>query len=288
MKKTIFILVALMATLSAAAENEIEQAESNTKQVEFTYEAGAELNSCYMWRGMYNGGLSFQPSFTVGYEGKHTSLGFNVWGNIGSTDWVFNSETAFVPEIDLSLDFQFYGVTLGATHLYYCDGSNFFNWKDIEMVDAEGGTSQTEVHLGYDFSYLLDVNLRVNWYTNVAGADVNTIETTTGEDSVYRAYSSYIEIAYTQELPWDLSLDFTLGMSPWASDYIYGNEKFAVVNICGKLTKEWEIGPCTLDLYLQGAINPDGITKENAYISTSGYDKFVQKLTGCVGLGVWF
>ncbi len=34
--------------------------------VEFAYDAGAEVVSAYIWRGQYNGGLSLQPDLEVG------------------------------------------------------------------------------------------------------------------------------------------------------------------------------------------------------------------------------
>ena len=79
-----------------------------------------------------------------------------------------------------------------------------------------------------------------------------------------------------------------MGMSPWASP-IYGNEKFAVVNLSLNIHKEWEVGPCTLDLFAVGSLNPDGLDKDNVYINEAGDDKlYNQKLNGCIGLGVWF
>ena len=50
MKKVLVLAVAVMATMMSAKA-----------EVEFAYEAGAELVSAYIWRGQYNGGLSLQP-----------------------------------------------------------------------------------------------------------------------------------------------------------------------------------------------------------------------------------
>lgn len=41
--------------------------------VHFAYDAGAELVSAYIWRGQYNGGLSFQPDLEIGYDGDISS-----------------------------------------------------------------------------------------------------------------------------------------------------------------------------------------------------------------------
>ena len=78
MKKVLVLAAAMMAVvMSAKAE------------VEFAYDAGAEVVSAYIWRGMYNGGLSFQPDLEVGYDGEHTSFRAGVWANIGASDWGF-------------------------------------------------------------------------------------------------------------------------------------------------------------------------------------------------------
>lgn len=66
---------------------------------------------------------------------------------------------------------------LGATHYYYFGGTPYFSG----LNDTDG--SQTEVQtLGYDFGTLTPFNLYLNWYTMVAGNDVNLV----GK----RAYSS--------------------------------------------------------------------------------------------------
>ena len=50
MKKVLVLAAAMVAVvMSAKAE------------VEFAYDAGAEVVSSYIWRGQYNGGLSLQP-----------------------------------------------------------------------------------------------------------------------------------------------------------------------------------------------------------------------------------
>ena len=151
MKKTCTILMVLAAMIVSP----------KLQAVEFAYEAGAEVVSSYLWRGQYNGGLSFQPDLEIGYDGDLTSLRFGVWGNVGASDWKFvkgliktedyNPNTYFVPEIDVMLNFNVVGVMLGVTHYYYCDGGSFFNWGPVDPLEGVSGGSQTEVTLGYDF-----------------------------------------------------------------------------------------------------------------------------------------
>ena len=63
MKKVlVFAAVLVAAVCSAKAE------------VKFGYDAGAEIVSAYIWRGQYNGGLSFQPDLEIGFDSEHMSL----------------------------------------------------------------------------------------------------------------------------------------------------------------------------------------------------------------------
>lgn len=298
MKKVLVLAVALMATiLSARAE------------VEFAYDAGAEIVSSYIWRGQYNGGLSFQPDVEVGFDGEHSSFRAGVWANIGASDWGFrkglptyidpedgvseiNPNTRFMPEIDIVLSYKLYGLSLGANHYYYCDGSNFFSWgKDATLIEYDDAgneycntTSTTEVWAGYNFGELTKAGLFFNWYTTVAGGDFND-----DNGKLKRAWSSYFEIGYEHNFEdVGITFDAVVGMSPWKSP-IYGNEKFAVNNISLKLNKEWEFDNFTLDLFAQGSLNTDQLTRENVFIKASGDAKlYKQKLNGVIGLGFWF
>ena len=289
MRKGLLVLMLLGAAVVAKAE------------VEFAYEAGAEVVSAYIWRGQYNGGLSFQPDLEIGYDGDMTSLRFGAWGNIGASDWGFRKglplndddsdpNTRFMPELDLMLNFSIMGLTVGFTHYYYCDGSNFFSWQKQDKIIEDENTSTTEFTAAYDFSELVGIGLYINWNTTIAGNDfIWLTDEETGDEYAKRAYSSYLEIGY--DYTWDdlgLTLGGQIGMSPWASD-LYGNEKFAVTNLTLKLNKAWDLDVVELDLFAQGTLNPDHVNKNNAYIKASGDDKlYLQKLNGVIGLGIWF
>ncbi len=298
MKKVLVLAVALMATiLSARAE------------VEFAYDAGAEIVSSYIWRGQYNGGLSFQPDVEVGFDGEHSSFRAGVWANIGASDWGFrrglptyidpedgvteiNPNTRFMPEIDIVLSYKTHGFSIGANHYYYCDGSNFFSWdKDSKLISNDDfgnqystTTSTTEVWAGFNFGDLTEAGVYFNWYTTVAGGDFKDVA-----GQLKRAWSSYFEIGYEYNFEEQaITLGAVVGMSPWESP-IYGNSKFAVTNISLKLNKEWEFDNVTLDLFAQGSLNTDQLSKENVFIKASGDEKlYLQKLNGVIGLGFWF
>lgn len=307
MKKGLLIVMLLVAAVVAKAEvesaSEAEHPEQKAEirqgsSVEFAYEAGAELVSAYIWRGQYNGGLSFQPDLEIGFDAMDEAISFRagVWGNIGASDWQFKKDkgdgegfTRFMPELDVMLNLSFFGASVGLNHYYYCDGSNFFSWqKDDNLFDEDGNvntTTTTEIWAGYNFDHLFGVGAYINWYTTVAGNDFVWDE----DDNAKRAWSSYIELGY--DYTWEnigLTLGGQIGMSPWASD-LYGNEKFAVTNLSVKLNKAFDLDVCELDIFAQGSLNPDGINKENVYIKGAGDDKlYSQKLNGVIGVGIWF
>ena len=140
MKRVLALFTAVMAVVfSAKAE------------VEFAYEAGAELVSAYIWRGMNNGGLSIQPEGLVGFDALDEAIQFRagIWGSFGATDWKFeknqpvlfedyNPNTYFMPEIDFIASLSAYGASIGFNEYYYCD---------------DGESHQSEIWFGYNFDY---------------------------------------------------------------------------------------------------------------------------------------
>ena len=294
MKKVLVLVAAMMAAVCSAKA-----------EVSFAYDAGADIVSSYLWRGQYLGGLSFQPNLAVGYDGEKSSLRIGAWGNVGASDYMFRKDagdgtgfTRFVPEVDIVGQFSALGLSVGFNHYSYCDGSNFFSWKQADLFDENGEvktTTTTEVWAGYNFGYFFGnrAGAYINWYTTVAGGDFNYDEAT---DTYKRAYSSYMEVGY--EMCFEnvgITLGAQVGMSPWKSE-MYGNEKFAVVNVSAKINKEWELDKVTIDLYAQGSINPNGlVTDKNdpnynlLLLKAAGDDKIgMQKLNGTIGLGFWF
>ena len=282
MKKVLVLVAAMMAVvLSAKAE------------VEFAYEAGADLVSAYLWRGQYNGGLSFQPEGLVGFDANDGNIEFRagVWANIGASDWMFkkdglvipdvyNPNTKFMPEVDFIASVTAYGASLGYNAYYYCN---------------DGSDHTSELWVGYNFSHFFGeyASAYINWYTTIAGGGDLKAETDLKKlaqgITERQAFSTYIELGYDYTFEdYGLTLGAQVGLSPWESP-IYGNDKFACTNLSLKVNKEWEFEYLTLDLYAVGSLNPDGINKDNVYISAAGDDKlYNQKLNGCIGVGVWF
>ena len=288
-KKKVLVLVAAVMAVVMSAKAEVE----------FAYEAGAELVSAYIWRGMYNGGLSLQPEGLVGFNALDEAIQFRggVWASVGASDWkfktngieipdVYNPNTYFMPEIDFIASLSAYGDSIGYNAYYYCD---------------DGSTHTSELWVGYNFSHFFGdkAGAYINWYTTVGGGGDVVPETDLKKlakgQLERQAFSTYIELGYDYTFEdWGLTLGAQLGLSPWESP-LYGNDKFALVNIALNIHKEWEIGPCTLDLFAVGSLNPDGMVTDktdpayNVFVDAAGDDKlYNQKLNGCIGLGVWF
>ncbi|MCR5051052.1 MAG: hypothetical protein K6A36_08225 [Paludibacteraceae bacterium] len=268
MKKIFTMFVAVMAAVGMAKA-----------EVEFAYEAGAEVVSSYIWRGMYNGGLSFQPEALVGFNALDEAIEFRAgaWASLGASDWKFqkglplhldesNPNTYFMPEVDFIASLTAFGASVGYNEYYYCD-----DWS----------THTSEIWAGYSFDHAFGVGAYVNWYTIIAGDDINSADK--------QAYSSYLELGYDYSFEdLGLTLGAQIGMSPWESP-LYGNDKFAVVNLSMKIDKEFDLGACTLNVFATGSLNPDGLDKTNVFVNAAGDDKlYSQKLNGTIGLGIWF
>lgn len=337
------IIAAIAAMISLVPCASAQEYAGAKEGFHLAYDAGAEVVSSYIWRGQYNGALSFQPDLSVGWDSKYTSFRVGTWWSLGASDWKFtkkwkeggdyNPNTYFIPEFDLYANINILGITAGFTHYYYFGNSNYFSGGEINKVMAAGNTSQTEVSVGYDFKTLLGIPLKVSWNMMVSGADgyLKNPEVITEDeegnpmdvedwyiDGTYkRAYSSYIEIAYTHTFEAiGLSLTGTFGFSPWKSMYtdmnwlevkfdrdgnvVYDSEgkpviidngkSWAINNLAIRIEKEWEIGDkCSLNLFAVGSLNTCNCLKKYTVIDGAGDDKlYKQKLNGCIGLGVWF
>lgn len=297
MKKFFFLAVFMTAGIMSVQAQDIK----------FGYDAGAEVVSSYIWRGQYNGGLSFQPTGAVGFDALDEKIQFRVgaWASLGASDWKFrfnfqpdplhpinpeiNPNTYFIPELDVFGTFSAYGVWVGFTHYYYFGGTPYF-----AGLEDDGG-SQTEVSVGFNLGDVVPgIGLYFNWNTMIAGNDAYYVEeqTMTGgiEEVAHRAYSTYFEVGYNQELPYGMCIGAAVGMSPWRSLYTDYQEGFAVNNIQLRFGKTWELGEiCSLELYALGTLNTFGLNKDNIFIWEAGDLKlYKQRLNGCIGLGVWF
>ncbi len=208
MKIKFIILFALTCTINLYAQSTSDISDVKRKSIQS--ELSIDLLSQYIWRGLYNGKVSIQPTLGLEYRG----LSLSAWGNIGFDD-------KDPKEIDLTLAYSAGGFHVGVIDYWFGKG-NYFCFSNDET------THVFEANIGYDFDFL-----SVDWYTNFAGDD----GTNSNEE---RAYSSYFELTAPFQLA-SLDWEATVGAVPYATSY-YETEGFAVTNLSLKATKEIPIG----------------------------------------------
>ena len=240
------------------------------KPVGLTYDAKATLNASYLWRGMYAGGLNLQAEAEVGYGGLY----LNMWWNIGTYDWQFNS---FQPEVDLSLGFNRWGLNVYLMYMHFFD-CRFF---DFTNYTTDIG-NRMELNVRYTLSSKLP--LSILWATRVAAADgyLNA-----AGDTV-RAWSSYLELSYTHKFKYDISLFGAVGITPWKSLYTFFTRDFGVVNIDVRLRKDWSLSKhCGLMLQGQVMINPTLLAADPRTAQWHPYTPDAQTVNANISVGVY-
>ena len=284
MKRIIIILALALIGVSAFSFKAFaEEKESN-----FSFEVGADVVSNYLWRGQNLGGLSIQPSVTLGWKGIYISG----WGNIGADNWKFNYLN---PELDVTIGYDNYGLKLDLTHFYYFYGDKYF--KGLGDANNEYSESTIEVHAGIDVGeWASIVPLTVDWYTTVLGYDPvldengNVVLNENG--NAKRAYSTYIELGYDITLPLEIVLGIKVGFTPWKgmfTDYaeVWKNgQTVGINNLQLRAEREFELGGIYLNVWGEAMFNCYGVNKDNI-IKTFG-EASSQKLNACIGVGVYF
>ncbi len=263
------------------------QAQIKYTMPDFSWSAGAELNSAYLSRGMNNGGLALQPEISIGYAG----VALTAWGSIGVEN---NAFQALAPEFDLQLSYSVFGFTLAVNQIYLCDGTKFFNFTNPTLEQFESNnhnTAQTELIFGYDFAELTNIPLTFEWVTYIAGDDHYIVENEQGKN-LKRAYSTYIGVGYDWELPLGFTISPTIGITPWKSYYTLYEGDFAVNELSLQVTWGYEKvfkndSRMLLDIYVLGMMNTFKLHPDNAFVHVHHrYD--TQQLNGLIGVGIWF
>lgn len=291
--RRIIILALMLISISAFSfKSYAEEKESN-----FTYEVGADVVSSYLWRGQNLGGLSIQPSVTLGWRGLYLCT----WANIGADNWKFGN---LQPELDITIGYDNYGVQLDLTHLYYFGGDNYFNglgdannsYKDGEGNLTESATTM-ELHAGINVGeWVKKVPLTIDWYTTVLGYDPVFDEQGKMEfnenGNAKRAYSTYIQVGYDIHLPLDIILGVKVGFTPWKgmySDYEAvwtSGQTVGINNLQLRAEREFELKGICLNVWGEAMFNCYGVNKDNI-IKTFG-EASSQKLNACLGVGIYF
>lgn len=250
------------------------------KHVGLMWNVGADIVSNYVWRGLYVGGLGVQADFMVGYGG----LFLDMWWNVGAGDWTFNNvygntKIKLNPEVDMTLGFSRWGLTVMFMHMYYFDYykgfdgqlsdnmSQYFNFANT----APGGGITQEWRIKYKVSSKLPLTLL--WCTRTWGRDGYMIDGKGNQIScadynemteeakslcgVKRAYSSYFEINYDWRLPHDITMSTAVGLTPWKSMYTGYQGNFAINNVSVKLLKSWDLSKhCYMTAFANLMMNP--------------------------------
>ena len=190
---------------------------------------GADLVSGYIWRGQDLGGVSVQPSLSLGYKG----FSLAAWGSVGF-------EQSDTKELDLTLGYGIGGFSVAVTD-YWFDTEKYFQYS------AHSTAHVFEATLGYDFG-----PVALSWNTNFAGADYF-------KSNGKRSYSTYIEASAPFRLG---GLDWAaeVGLTPWEGAYSTG---FNVVNIGLKAAKDIRFNDrFSLPVFAKVTVNPNS---EGAY-----------------------
>lgn len=241
--------------------------EDYRKPVGLTYFAQVSLNSMYNWRGTYSGGLNMQPVASVGYGGAY----IETWWNLGSTDWKF---TGFLPEMDWKIGFNRWGLDLSLLYVHFLDRT------DLDL----GLYSSNSMELALRYTLSNKVPLSILWGTRVAGFD--GYENAAGD--TVRAYSTYIEISYTQYFKYGLSLYGAFGFSPWRSLYSGFTHNFTAQNIDIRLRKDWDVSThCGLMLRAQFTIIPWLLAEDTNNAKWNFDDPFDQAINLNLSFGVY-
>ena len=274
-----------LASVAQAEEENIAK-----QKIGFSWSASAVATSNYIWRGLNCGGPSLHLDATVDYKG----LFANVWWNVGATDWTF---TGFNPEVDITLGYSRWGVTVMYMHMYYFDHyqdgsmSKFFDFKNHEPGGG-GTTGEWRVLYGapvYTSPRGLTTSINAlcgvrtfgrDGYYEAIGDEAMRLA---GDSVLKRAYSTYIEVGFDQELGADWTLAARLGITPAKSLYTGFQGDFAVTLVGLKLSKTWTFNYGTLNAFANVMLQPWQLNADNLIrpIAEAGN----QKLNLSVGVG---
>ena len=239
------------------------------KPVGFTYGASVNIQANYLWRGLYAGGLSFQPDLNVGYGGLY----FDMWWNIGATDWAFSH---FLPESDFSLGFNRWGLNVFVLYIHNFD-CGFFDFGNYV-----GRGNRLEIDAKYTVSSKLP--LSILWATRVSAGDGYWNEN--GE--IVRAWSSYLELSYTHHFPYDISLYGAVGLTPWKSCYTGYQLDWGFSNVEVRLRKDWSLSEL-FGMMIQGqlTINPVRLAADKSTAQWHPANPGGQSINANITLGVY-
>lgn len=280
-KKLILLALVLVCASAFPYQTFAKEKNATKSEIGLNLEVGADVVSSYLWRGQNLGGLSIQPSVTLDWKGLYVSG----WGNIGADNWTFENIN---PELDITIGYDNYGLQLDLTHLYYFGGEAYFPKGGFAAQEIES-SSTMEAHAGFHLGDLVEsVPLSIDWYTTIYGADC--YENEAGEWQ--RAWSTYIQVGYTFNLPLGIGLTTNVGFTPWRGMYsnyeeVWKNAKtVAINNIHVRAERYFELKDIELGIWGECMLNCYGLDKTN--LTTALENKFDQRLNWGIGGCLYF
>ena len=219
--------VLLIAALTICSAGAVEA------QSKFEIRPGADLVSSYVWRGMYQTGVSFQPSLNASIGGF--SLGF--WG---STDFTsVGGWSAGIPkEFDFSVGWagDAFSITL-YDYWWAGEGRKYSDYEASHFIEASLGYSVGKFSFG--------LNTMLN-------------EGNEGDADYEQMFSTYVTAAVDFNVK-GVQCSAGLGVSPWTGMYHRsGTEGFMVSTVSLKASKEIKIGEgFSLPIFTEAIIAPN-------------------------------
>ena len=196
-----------------------------------TIEVGADFVSSYIWRGMYQAGISLQPALSISFSG----ITVGAWGSTGFP--------ANAKELDLYISYELKGfsATIGD---YWWRGENTPYFRNA-------GNHHLEATLGYTLSEKIPIYFEIN--TMLTGDEDKS-------DDDHKYYSTYILANYPFTIG---SFDCEAGMGITPRKGMY-SDKFDVVTITAKATKNLQLSAnYTLPVFVELIFSP---AQDNAFL----------------------
>lgn len=246
--------------------------------VGFTYRAQARVQTTYLWRGLYAGGMNIQGDANVGYGGLY----FDMWWNIGTTDWSFKT---FQPEVDLALGFSRWGIDASVVFIHN------FNCPFFDFSNHPYPSSGNALELDFRYTVSSKLPLSILWATRVSASDGYTEDSPSAaglSTDTIRAYSTYIELSYTHHFAYGISLFGAVGVTPWRSLYTSYQRSFAVQNVEVRLRKDWDVS-AHCGLMVQGvlSVKPWALAADKSTAEWHPLDPWAQSVNANLAVGVY-
>lgn len=196
-----------------------------------TVHAGADLVSSYVWRGVYQTGVSIQPTLSLSAYGV-------TLGGWGSTDF-----SSAAKALDFFLSYQIKGFTVGVTEYWWSgEGESYFKNRGSHYVEA---------NLGYTVSEKFPLSIGLN--TMLYGHGDRDL-------SGKQQYSTYFTAAYPFAVH-SVDCGVGVGVASWAGLY---SKNFNVATISARVSKSLQMTEkYALPIFVEAIFSA---AQDNAYL----------------------